>query len=125
MTNDHDLDFDEFDEVHDPRPEDCDFDHVVESAISRRGFLSVVAVGTAGFLTSTALPRGAFAASDRFGFDQVAATTAVLAKNLDLVIFLPASCSLCRLVFLRPKNHLITLLKSSINTKSMAINLAE
>lgn len=72
---DHDLSFDEFDEIHSPRPEECEFDHVVESAISRRGFLSVMAVGTASFLTSTSILAGrADAAADRFGFTAVAAT---------------------------------------------------
>ncbi|MEL7469254.1 MAG: PhoX family phosphatase [Pseudomonadota bacterium] len=71
---DHDLSFDEFDEINSPRPEECDFDRVVESAISRRGFLSVLAVGTATFLTGTsALTGRADAAADRFGFAQVAA----------------------------------------------------
>ena len=74
---DLDVDFDEFDEINNPRPEECEFDRVVESAISRRGFLSVMAVGTASFLTGTsALTRSAEAAADRFGFEQVAATTA-------------------------------------------------
>ena len=71
---DHDLSFDEFDEINYPRPEECEFDRVVESAISRRGFLSVLAVGTATFLTGTsALTGRADAAADRFGFAQVAA----------------------------------------------------
>ncbi|MEM9060040.1 MAG: PhoX family phosphatase [Pseudomonadota bacterium] len=72
---DHDLSFDEFDEINSPRPEESDFDRIVESAISRRGFLSVLAVGTASFLTSTSVLSGrADAATDRFGFNQVAAT---------------------------------------------------
>ena len=71
---DHGLDFDEFDEVNYPRPEECDFDRVVESAISRRGFLGVIAMGTASFLAGTTVMSGrADAAADRFGFAQVAA----------------------------------------------------
>ena len=35
---DLDVDFDEFDEINNLRPEECEFDRVVESAISRRGF---------------------------------------------------------------------------------------
>lgn len=35
-----DLSWDEFDELRDPRGDENDFDHVVERAISRRGFLS-------------------------------------------------------------------------------------
>ena len=68
-------DFDEFDEINNPRPETCEFDRVVEAAISRRGFLSVVAMSTAGFLSTTALPNIARAASDRFGFSQIAANS--------------------------------------------------
>jgi secreted PhoX family phosphatase len=68
--------FDDWDEINNPRPEESDFDRVVESAISRRGFLSVMAVGTAGFLGTTAMPGVARAATDRFGFDQIAATDA-------------------------------------------------
>ena len=72
--NDHDISFDEFDEINNPRPEECEFDRVVESAISRRGFLGVVAMGTASFLTSTSILSGrADAAADRFGFAQIAA----------------------------------------------------
>jgi len=33
-----DLSFDEYDEVINPKPEDSDFDVIVEQAISRRGF---------------------------------------------------------------------------------------
>ena len=68
--------FDDFDEINNPRPEECEFDRIVESAISRRGFLSVVAMSTAGFLATTAMPKIARAAVDRFGFDQIAATGA-------------------------------------------------
>ena len=68
--------FDDFDEIRNPRPEECEFDRIVESAISRRGFLSVIGMGTAGFMASTAMPNMARAAADRFGFEQIAATTA-------------------------------------------------
>jgi len=68
--------FDDFDEIEHPRPEENDFDAIVESAISRRGFLSVVAMGTATFVTGTAgFGTGAKAAS-RFGFEAVSATSA-------------------------------------------------
>ncbi len=69
------LSFDEFDEINYPRPDETDFDRVVESAISRRGFLNVMAVGTASFLTSAAGLPGLARAADRFGFEQVAANT--------------------------------------------------
>lgn len=68
------VSFDDFDEIRNPRPEESDFDRVVEGAISRRGFLSVLAFGSAGLLAGTTGLSGiARAASDRFGFAQVAA----------------------------------------------------
>ena len=72
------LSFDEFDEIIDPRPEETEFDRVVENSVSRRGFLGgVVAVGTGAFLSGTAaLTAGeAQAASSRLAFKAVAAGT--------------------------------------------------
>lgn len=69
--------FDEFDEVNYPRPEETDFDRVVESAMSRRGFLSSgVAFGAGTFVMATSAlnPMTARAAS-RIGFEPVAANT--------------------------------------------------
>jgi len=68
--------FDDFDEVHYPRAEDSDFDAIVETAISRRGFLNVVAMGTASFVTGTAGFGSNAHAASRFSFEQVAATSA-------------------------------------------------
>ncbi|HCE72336.1 MAG TPA: transcriptional initiation protein Tat, partial [Ruegeria sp.] len=77
MKNDRTLTFDEFDEAVNPRPEDCDFDQVVEEALSRRGFLGgVLAMGGFAALGGAVLPRGAEAASNRFAFEAVAASTA-------------------------------------------------
>nr|WP_255699870.1 PhoX family phosphatase [Ruegeria alba] len=71
------MTFDEFDEAVNPRPEDCDFDHVVEEALSRRGFLGgVLAMGGFAALGGAVLPRGAEAATNRFAFEAVAASTA-------------------------------------------------
>jgi len=73
----HDLSFDEFDEKNSPRPEYSDFDEVVESAISRRGFMKgVLSVGAAAFVTGVA-PQGVTVAraADRFGFEPVAANS--------------------------------------------------
>lgn len=77
MTDPTRLSFDEFDEIRSPRPEETDFDAVVASAISRRGFMGVMAAGSASFLAGagTLLPGSAEAAG-RFGFEQVAASTA-------------------------------------------------
>jgi hypothetical protein len=71
----HDLSFDEWDEAQSPRVERCDFDEVVDRAVSRRRVLgSLAAFGTAALLGGTALAPMARAAS-RLGFDQTAANT--------------------------------------------------
>ncbi len=80
MSSDHqtdDLSFDEIDELISPRAEETDFDRIVETALSRRGFLGgVMTFGLGSFLVgTTALTREAVAAGDRFGFTQVAANT--------------------------------------------------
>ena len=66
------LSFDEWDEVNNPRPEECDFDRVVEAAISRRGFLGgVLAFGSFTALAGTMASTDAMAAANRFAFDQI------------------------------------------------------
>ncbi|MEM8801354.1 MAG: PhoX family phosphatase [Pseudomonadota bacterium] len=74
------LSFDEFDELHNPKPENNDFDAVVEAALSRRGFLSgTIAFGSAALLAGTSSlisPGKAVAADTRFGFKAVPASTA-------------------------------------------------
>ena len=80
------LSFDEFDEVHHPRPLETDFSRLVDRGVSRRGFLrGSVTFGAAGFVASCglAMPRSAFASSDRFGFE------AVPANSLDTVTVPP------------------------------------
>ena len=71
-----DLSFDEHDELLNPRPEETEFDRIVDTALSRRGFLGgVMTFGLGTFLVgTTALTREA-QAGDRFGFGQVAANT--------------------------------------------------
>ena len=76
------LSFDGLDELSDPRPEETDFDRMVEDSLSRRGFLGgVVAVGTGAFLAGTAaLTAGdaraaARAAGTRLAFEAVPAGT--------------------------------------------------
>ncbi|KRS17914.1 PhoX family protein [Roseovarius indicus] len=71
---------DEWDELNDPRPEGCDFDEVVERAISRRGFLGgVVAFGSGAAAMGTAQLLGSTAAeameASRFPFKPIAAQT--------------------------------------------------
>ncbi len=71
------LSFDEFDEVHHPRPLETDFGRLVERAVSRRGFLGgSVAFGAAAFVASAgALRPLAARAADRFGFEPIATNT--------------------------------------------------
>ena len=72
-----DLSFDEFDEVVNPRPEENDFDRIVESALSRRGFLGgVLAFGSFTALGTSLVPTGAKAADGRFAFTQIPTSTA-------------------------------------------------
>jgi len=71
----HDLSFDEWDELQSPPPAVTEFDQVVERAMSRRGFLGgLAAFGGAAALLGTSALTPAQAAS-RLGFDAVAANT--------------------------------------------------
>ncbi|EFO30505.1 twin-arginine translocation pathway signal sequence domain-containing protein [Roseibium sp. TrichSKD4] len=68
----HDLSFDEFDEIVNPRPEENDFDRVVEAALSRRGFLGgVLAFGSFTALAGNTAFSVSEAAADRFAFDAI------------------------------------------------------
>ncbi len=75
----HDLSWDEWDEMKSPRPAESEFDQVVESAISRRGFLGGVltfgsgaAVMGAGLLNTTSAEAQT---ASRFGFSPIPAQT--------------------------------------------------
>ena len=88
--NKFDLSFDEWDELKDPRPADNDFDRVVETAVSRRGFLGGVLAfgsGAAAMGTGTLLSSGARAAShavaSRFPFE-------ALPMQTDFTVHVPA-----------------------------------
>ena len=71
------VSFDAFDEINSPRPEECDFDRIVETALSRRGFLGgVLTMGSFAALGGAMVPSAARAASDRFAFDAIATSTA-------------------------------------------------
>lgn len=73
----HDLSFDDFDDAINPRPDECDFDRIVEAAISRRGMLGgVLTFGSLAVLGGSVLPTGARGATDRFAFEAIAANTA-------------------------------------------------
>ncbi|MCT4553208.1 MAG: PhoX family phosphatase [Pelagimonas sp.] len=74
-----DLSWDEFDELRDPRPEENDFDKVVDAALSRRGFLGgVLAFGSgavafgSGLMGSTTAAR---AATSAFPFEPIGTAT--------------------------------------------------
>ena len=61
----HNLSFDDWDEVNFPRPEENDFDRVVERAVSRRGFLgSVLAFGSGAAVMGTGLLKGTTALAE-------------------------------------------------------------
>ena len=71
------ISFDDFDEIINPRPEETDFDRVVEAALSRRGFLGgVLAMGSFATLGGALVPAAARAAADRFAFDAIGVSTA-------------------------------------------------
>lgn len=75
----HDLSFDEFDELRDPRPETTDFDRVVEAAVSRRGFLAgLIAFGSGAAAMGTLMSSTsaqAQGAAGRFAFKPIPAAT--------------------------------------------------
>ena len=69
--DDNDLSWDDWDEQNDPRPEENEFDQVVQEAVSRRGFLGgalafgsgAMAMGTGTLLSTTAVDAAGHAAS--------------------------------------------------------------
>ncbi len=76
MEEKNEISFDDFDELINPRPDECDFDRIVERSLSRREVLKgILAVGGVATLGSFALPEEAVAASSRFAFTQIPANT--------------------------------------------------
>jgi secreted PhoX family phosphatase len=72
MTDQEDISFDEHDELINPRPEETDFDRVVESAMSRRDlFKGVIALGSIATLGNQFFTNPAMAAPTRFAFDKI------------------------------------------------------
>jgi len=71
------LSWDEWDELKFPRPSECDFDRVVESAISRRGFMGgLLAFGSGAAAMGTLLSSAsALAQEARFGFKPIGIAT--------------------------------------------------
>ncbi len=77
MRNPDDLSFDEFDEYINPRPEETEFDRVLDRSMSRRDLLKgVVALGGVAAFGNTLMSQPAFAAPNRFAFDAIAVSTA-------------------------------------------------
>ena len=73
MKDFEDLSFDEQDEVINPKPEENDFDRIVEIALSRRElFKGVVAVGGVAALGQHFFNQAAQAAETRFAFSPIA-----------------------------------------------------
>ncbi|MDU8911963.1 PhoX family phosphatase [Aestuariicoccus sp. MJ-SS9] len=74
-----DLSWDDWDELNDPRPEETDFDRVVQSAVSRRGFLGgLMAFGSGAAVMGTAQLLGttsAQAQASRIGFGPIPIAT--------------------------------------------------
>ena len=75
---DDDISFDEYDDLHSPRPDHTAFEDIVDAAISRRGLLAgVLSFGVGSFVLGTsALTKSAQAKTTPFGFVQVPASTA-------------------------------------------------
>lgn len=72
------ISFDDYDEQLNPKPEENDFDRVLEVALTRRGLLKgVLAVGSVATLGSlgTLVPEEAAAATSRFAFSAIDANT--------------------------------------------------
>ena len=75
MSTREDLSFDEFDELVSPRPEETAFDAIVEQAISRRGFLGVMAAGAGTFVLGTSAFPSLAAGHSSLEFAEVAANS--------------------------------------------------
>lgn len=74
------LSFDAYDELKNPRPVEQEFDRIVARAMSRRGFLGVLAMGSAATAMGTLLGTGsaqAQAAAPRFAFTPIPVATDV------------------------------------------------
>jgi len=78
MEKNEEISFDDYDELINPKPEENDFDRILEVALTRRGLLKgVMAVGSVAALgsASTLIPTDAIAGTNRFAFDAIDANT--------------------------------------------------
>ena len=71
-----DISFDEHDELINPRPEETEFDRIMDMALSRRDVMKGVMVfGSVAALGNTLLATPTSAATNRFAFDAVDIST--------------------------------------------------
>ena len=71
-----DISFDEHDELINPRPEETEFDRIMDMALSRRDVMKgVMVLGSVAALGNTLLATPASAATNRFAFDAVDIST--------------------------------------------------
>ncbi len=76
MSEKDEISFDEYDELVNPRPEENDFDRVLEVALSRRDvFKGVIALGSIATLGSQFFSEPATAATNRFAFEKIDANS--------------------------------------------------
>ncbi|WP_371223870.1 PhoX family protein [Roseovarius sp. 2305UL8-3] len=72
----NEISADDWDEINNPRPEECEFDRVVEAALSRRGFLSRLVAFGSGAAAMGVMPGAAKAmAPSRFAFTPIGIQT--------------------------------------------------
>ena len=77
MRNQDDISFDDYDEIINPKPDDTDFDRIVDVALSRRDLMKGIMVfGGVTAFGNTLMPSAAHAATDRFAFDAIDMSTA-------------------------------------------------
>jgi len=90
-----DLSWDDYDELRSPRPDTCDFDAVVDRAISRRGFLGgALAFGSGAAVMGTGLLKSTTQQISTF-----TSPTATRGKRLCVGVI---RCSRTRLLRIRP-----------------------
>ena len=77
--SDQEISFDDFDETVNPKPEENDFDRILEAALTRRGLLKgIIAYGgvaALGGVGASLVSGQAHASKDRFAFDPIDANT--------------------------------------------------
>ncbi|MEM9602083.1 MAG: PhoX family phosphatase [Pseudomonadota bacterium] len=76
MRKHDDMSFDDYDELINPRPNETDFDRIVDRALTRRDLMKGIMVfGGVAALGSTLVPTATHAATNGFAFDAVSMST--------------------------------------------------